>query len=582
MICKVAYWNVAAILAFLAGLGGLPGAGWAQTYGAGEGFLSLPVESVAIEIANPRTDSAFNDRVSDGLRRYLAVYPGDYFDEGRATFAIARARRSPDIANIRYSFALGRSGGLVVTFTITLAEDGRGDLGRGYLVTGEKGDLPVLYDRNGTYVKAKVEALSLYYGNDNAWYGRPDAMLAGNPLVQGEPAGKGYSNWAEGYVEYGLSGITPLSETFYVYGALTAISSGSAGQELFSDWTRGHTSIEDAYAGFITGKTDDQGNRLAFNFSAGRQQFTLANAFLLSNTAANGNDRAALQANARWSSDMLVLGQLFYNRTKLEGFYVDPDELPVIDTHTKMLGANLETRPVSGLLLATSYLTAIDSDFAYFGPTGSMIGTRDGLNVFDGRFTYTLNPPGQPGPFMGGEMALQTHRDFDMFATAGFGELGYSFADARWSPSISYRLGYFSGDNPDTKTYERWDPLYSGGNGEQWVQGINHFKVVQDSNVIAHRIQGRLRPLPTVELVPQLWLFQADSLNNIGGNPALSTLTNDIYGYEANVTVKWFPSQNWYVHGDVAYTIPGEGTREALDDKAWDWLSVMLFVRYSL
>jgi hypothetical protein len=143
-------------------------------------------------------------------------------------------------------------------------------------------------------------------------------------------------------------------------------------------------------------------------------------------------------------------------------------------------------------------------------------------------------------------------------------------------------LGYFSGDNPDTKTYERWDPLYSGGNGEQWVQGINHFKVVQDSNVIAHRIQGRLRPLPTVELVPQLWLFQADSLNNIGGNPALSTLTNDIYGYEANVTVKWFPSQNWYVHGDVAYTIPGEGTREALDDKAWDWLSVMLFVRDSL
>jgi hypothetical protein len=169
-----------------------------------------------------------------------------------------------------------------------------------------------------------------------------------------------------------------------------------------------------------------------------------------------------------------------------------------------------------------------------------------------------------------------------MFATAGYGEIGYSFADSAWAPAISYRLGYFSGDDPDTDTYERWDPLYSGGNGEQWVQGANHFKIVQDSNVIAHRIQGRFRPLPRVEVVPQLWLFQADSLNNIGGNPALSTLSARTYGYEINTTVKWFASQNWYVHGHMAYTIPGEAAQEALDDKAEDWFSVMLFVRYAL
>ena len=98
-------------------------------------------------------------------------------------------------------------------------------------------------------------------------------------------------------------------------------------------------------------------------------------------------------------------------------------------------------------------------------------------------------------------------------------------------PPLSYRLSYFSGDDPDTETYERWDPLLSGGNGEQWVQGANHFKVVQDSNVIAQRLQASLRPLPTVELVPQFWLFKADSRNNIGGNPALTFLSDDDYGY---------------------------------------------------
>ncbi|MFN4142393.1 alginate export family protein [Aestuariivirga sp.] len=554
----------------------------AQSYGADQGFLSLPIETVDIVITNPSGDQAYNAKVIDGLRRYLAFYPGDLFSENRAAFAIARARRSPDLAGITYDYALGRGGGLAVTFRITLAEGAGAERGRGYLLTSDKSDLPVLYDLDGTYVRAKFEALSLYYGNGNAWYGKPEDMLAGNPLVQGEPAGEGYSDWLEGYAHYGLYGITPLTDNFYVYGGLSGLSSGSTGRELFTDETRGYTYFEDAYAGFITGKTDEKGNRLAFNASAGRQRFTLANAFLIANTAGNGDERAALQANARWSADMVALAQLSYNSTRLEAFYVDPDELPAVDSKTKLAGLNVEARPVDGLLVASSYVTGLESEYGYFGPTGSQIGTREGLNVFDARFTYRPNLPSEPGPFLGAEAAVQTHRDIDMFATAGYAEIGYSFTDAAWSPAISYRLGYFSGDDPDTDTYERWDPLLSGGNGEQWVQGANHFKVVQDSNVIAHRIQGRLRPLPAVELVPQLWVFQADSLNNIGGNPALSFLSDDVYGYEANMTVKWFASRNWYVHGHVAYTVPGEAADDALDGEAEDWLSVMLFVRYAL
>ena len=103
----------------------------AQSYGADLGFLSLPVETVTIEIANPRSDKAYNDKMTDGLRKYLAVYPGDYINPQAADFAIAKARRSPDIDNISYSYALGRSGGLDVTFTITLAEKGSGFKGRG-------------------------------------------------------------------------------------------------------------------------------------------------------------------------------------------------------------------------------------------------------------------------------------------------------------------------------------------------------------------------------------------------------------------------------------------------------------------
>jgi hypothetical protein len=583
---KVRLWLVrsAAAMAGLAAIAVLLAApaALAQSYGAVDGFLSLPVEEIRVEIANPSAHKALNDRVTDTFRTTLALYPGDRYSEDQAAFAISRTRRSPDVADITYEYALGPGGGLIVTFTITLGKGPGAETGRGFLISSSSADLPVLYDRDGTYVRVKLEALSLYYGNDNAWYGRPDMMLAGNPLVKGEPAGEGYDDWLEGYVHYGLYGITPLSDNFYVYGGLSGITSGSRGQELFTDFTRGYTGVEDAYAGFITGKTDEKGNRLAFNFSAGRQRFTLANGFLFANTAANGDERAALQANARWASDMLVQGQFVYNNTRLSLFYLDPDELPVVDSKSKYVGANLQGRPLPGLMLAASYIHSPESDFGYFGPDGQPIGTREGLSVFDARFTYSPKPAGLTGPFIGGEAALQTHSEFDMLASAGYAEAGYRLPELPWSPVLSYRLSYFSGDDPDTGTYERWDPLLSGGNGEQWVQGANHFKIVQDSNVIAHRFQGSFRPLPAVELVPQFWIFQADSENNIGGNPALSVLDGHDYGYEANMTVKWFASRNWYVHGHVAYTWPGEAVQDALDGDYKDWFSAMLFVRYAL
>lgn len=545
-------------------------------------FDQREIASVSVRIVNPSADAPFNQRIEDAVRRGLQLFPGQRYSDEVISLSLGQVqRRNPQIAKVDYRPLPSTLGGVDVAVTVTLGDGVQPPQGRGMIATGDPKDFPLILDRNGTILKFKLDLFSLYYANDDAWYGQPDAMLAGNPLVQGKPAGAGWSDWVEGYVHYGIYGITPLTENLYAYGSLSAITSGSTGQELFTNETRSYTYWEDAYVGLVGGTVDGSGNRLTFNLGAGRQRFTLANGFLIANTAANGWDRAALQANARWASDMLILGEIAYNRTKLQLFYVDPDELPILDSDTKIGGVNLESSPLGGLTIGASYLTVPESTQAYFGPTGGVVGTRDGLELLDARFTYLLNPQGAPGPFFGGEYARQTNSDFAMDARAGWAEVGYSFADARWAPRISYRVSYFSGDDPDTTTYERWDPLLSGGTGEQWVQGANHFKVVQDSNVIAHQIQGRLRVAPTVELVPQLWAFYADSETNVGGNPALSFLDGRDYGYEANLTAKWFVSRNVYVHGHVAYTVPGDATKAALGDEAEDWLSTMLFVRYS-
>jgi len=111
------------------------------------------------------------------------------------------------------------------------------------------------------------------------------------------------------------------------------------------------------------------------------------------------------------------------------------------------------------------------------------------------------------------------------------------------------------------------------------VQGINHFKVFQNANLVTHRIQLRLRPTAKFEMVPQLWLFSADSTNNLGGNPALSTLSSRDLGTEGNLTVRYYASRRTMLQGHIAATFAGRAVEDALGTSSARWLSAMLFMR---
>jgi hypothetical protein len=539
---------------------------------------ALRIEAVQIQIINPSASSAENQRIEDQARRTLSMFPGERFSQEAFDFMISRVRRSTSLSDAQYSLDFGPSGGVIVMVELTLktimpVEDGS--------PASKKAIFPVLYDSDGGFAKMKLVMFGLHYSNTNAWYGRPDLMLNGNPLVEGTPAGKGYDDWFESYLDVGVYGITPVAKKTYIYGSLSAMLTFSTGQELFTDETRSYFGIDEAYAGIVTGNTTEDGNRWVFNASAGRQRFTLADGFLIANTAFNGRERAALQANARWASDLLALMQFKYNETKIELFQVDPDELPILDSHTKINGINIEDSSLPGISLAASYLTVPTSEASYFLPDGTRL-SREGLRVSDVRARWQPKPTGMSGPYISGEYARQSNENFPMHATAYYGELGYASSGMAWSPTFSYRYSRFSGDDPNTPyRFERWDPLLAGGNGEQWVQGINHFKVVQIGNVAAQRIQLRLRPNPRLEFVPQIWFFKADSVLNLGGNPALSFLDGTDYGREFNITAKYFYSRNLYLHGHIAVTFPGDAVDDALNGTAEKWWSTMFFARYA-
>ncbi|MGQ9373603.1 alginate export family protein [Acinetobacter tandoii] len=537
------------------------------------------IDELRIEILNPTTDQAYNQKIIDQVRRTLAMYPGDHATEEKIDFNLIQVKKNPALATTSYTVESGVYGGVNIVIRLQLKSDAEQNLEQGILLNKERKVFPVLYDANGRFLKAKFELLGMYYANQNAWYGNPDAMLQSNPLIDGKSSGAGYADWVESFIYGGLYGMYPISDNTYSYAGLSAIGSFSTGQELFTDKTRSHLGVEDAFVGVVTGKTTEAGNRTVLNLSAGRERFSLGDGMLIVNTASNGGERAALQSNARWSADFVGKAQLQYNRHRLEIFQVDPDELPVLDTKTIINGINAQTN-FQNTDLGLSYLTVPKSNASYYMPEGQKY-TREGLKVWDVRAHWNNTVANRGGIFLAGEYAQQTHDDFNMKAEAYSVEAGYSWPTVKYAPTFSYRYAKFTGDDPKTDRYERWDPLLSGGNGEQWVQGINHFKVVQDSNLISHRFQARFRPHQKIELVPQYWIFKADSELNLGGNPALSFLDSKDYGQELNLTFKYFYSRNIYVHGHIAYTKPGEAVKQALNGQDKDWWSTMMFVRYA-
>nr|MCU0856752.1 hypothetical protein [Paracoccaceae bacterium] len=227
---------VAALLLGIAGALVLPTGATAQVGLANSGpFDQREIASVTVRITNPSPDAAFNQRIEDAVRRGIQLFPGQRYSDDVISLALGQVqRRNPQIASIDYEPLPSTLGGVDVAVTVTLGDGVQPPGGRGMLATGNPGDFPLILDRNGTILRFKLDLFALYYGNNNAWYGQPDQMLAGNPLVQGTPAGAGWSDWVEGYVHYGIYGITPITENVYAYGSLSAITSGSTGQELFT------------------------------------------------------------------------------------------------------------------------------------------------------------------------------------------------------------------------------------------------------------------------------------------------------------------------------------------------------------
>jgi hypothetical protein len=129
---------------------------------------------------------------------------------------------------------------------------------------------------------------------------------------------------------------------------------------------------DDLAIGWRSGNASKALGENAFDVMVGRAPFTLGNGMLLWDGAAEGGSRGGYWTNARKAFEMAAIGRFQTGRHKVEGFYLDKDDLPEANTGTRLWGANYEYALGEHTTLGASYLKFYA--YKYQKPQ------RDGLN----------------------------------------------------------------------------------------------------------------------------------------------------------------------------------------------------------
>ncbi|MCU0230989.1 MAG: alginate export family protein [Acidobacteria bacterium] len=535
--------------------------------GLAEGF---PIELVYVHLVDPTGVAAQDDTLRQQVADAFRVQPGAIFNQFVADAAASRVRALPFVRELRvrlYTVSGGRQVAVALLVTRQPDEVRAPTAATGAIATGSAADLPTLWQDERSLLKLIFNPAAGAYVDRDAWLANPGAFVG---LPDQDPT----TTVFEAGLEVGIGGITRLGgANAYLYGAASYIGSMTLGQDIYTDeHRRSHGEIEDAYLGLLLPGSQ---NQPTFNFSFGRQKYSLNRNILIGHVlgASNGGVRAAANLSPRNAYDMAIEASLQYRDFTAQAWYANPNELPASNSSSRFTGLNLRynnNRNVDASLLV---LTVPHSLTRYVLPDGTRL-SREGLWAVNPRIRWT-SAFGVAGLWLEGEWAHEWNADYDMSADGGGAWIGYTASDLAWKPGILYRYAVFTGDDPETETFERFDTL-TGGVQRDWAQGMDGIKIFANRNLRTHRVELSAEAAAGLNLSIDYYYFQADTLNNLGGQPAVASYGSDTLAQEITPTLQWTVNDHLYVQSFLSFLRPGPGLRQVLPEPTDTWKTFQL------
>jgi hypothetical protein len=387
-----------------------------------------------------------------------------------------------------------------------------------------------------------------------------------NPKPE-QPSGNLGDNWFEGAVKPAITATYTTPSSWQVWGKLSVVGERTYGAAptLVGD-DASSFKPDDLAVGIKSGKALENLGDDALQVTVGRARYRLGHGFLLWDGASEGGTRGGYWTNARQAFDFASIVSLNTGPHKAEAFYLLRDELPEVDSHTRLLGFNYEATLAKVNTLGVTYMKFW---------ANSLRPARDMMNVFNVR-AYTAPFGGVPDLSFEFEYARESNgqlRDSNAWTLQG----AYEFSDVKWKPKLSYRYAFFQGDNPDTANDESWDPLLLGFSdwGTWWQGEIAGEYFLSNSNLQSHMVRLHLAPNKKLGTGAIFWDFRADQPGAYGPNVTAKDIATEVDWY-----ADWKLNGNFTLSFVAAFGNPGTVVKQ-VDGHTANFGYAMAFVAYS-
>lgn len=396
-----------------------------------------------------------------------------------------------------------------------------------------------LYERNGFTLNLNLDLGAATFVVDNANFG------AGNS--RGEQS----LSWSEGYLKPVL-GAAYSSAVGELYGGFSYVAGATLGDgdpaEFTDDDSDGFES-EQLYGGIATDRLAGLGID-RFDFSVGEQEFTIGDGFLIWDGEFDSR-YGAYWLNPHLSFKNSVIARADSGPFHGDLFYLVADE---DSGDTELYGLNLEAGDEQLGTVGMTFLKVADVD------RNGDYGLRDGMTVYSVRAQGTpLARAGQDALFLAFEYVHQGGGDVeDIDADAWYLEAGYTLAELPWTPTLSYKYAFFSGDeNPVDGRNQAFDPLFYGmgrGWGSHIMGEIVGEYYLFNSNQQVHMLGVGLQPTEALAMGVLFYDFFLDE-KTLYGTP----VADDHFAREIDLYADYCVSDNLFLSATLAWAGPEAG-----------------------
>lgn len=556
--------------------------GGAPSAGAPGPYQAMTIAEVRVRWDSVLPDPAIEASLIQKIIRAVNVYPNTTVSPNELDMAVGNALRIPEVGKITWNADLSTGSSVILILQVRLSAKGVLAISRqGMAVTGKAEDFPLLFQNKNSMIKINLSGAMMPTLVTNTWWGNGKVFTQYNPFGK-NPPGTAPALDFEAYLKAGVAGIVKVTRgenPVYLFGAVNGLGVTTLGRELYNaNSSTFAIQVEEAYAGILGVVTLKNGHLFRYTLSFGKQPYRIGTGMLICQIGGNGGNWGGMNAWPRFSGRLVGLAKLAYDRWKLEGFYIQPNDYPANESHTQLAGFNAEYNRPFGLSGGFTYLNVLKSEFPYFFPDYSQT-TRQGTNAMNLRFQW-MPKSDQSFFFVKAEGGLELNDRIPMLAWGMAAEGGWSFGNVKLRPALSYRYSLLSGDDPATARLERWDFLYSGDDIFTWVQGVLMKNVLFNSNMEVHRFQLQLFP-NRWRVTTQYVFVMANQLTSVPMPPSGSFSDKQI-GQELLMVAERYVSKHIYLRFTASALWPGKGFAETLPEPvSQPWTTVQAMVNFS-